>query len=896
MPCSSSCLCPNRRNPVFARVFSSRAHRERDDAGSQRAVGRQQRGGHGISVESSNADRRTSDLDGSNTIHVPGQAGSTESNGGGVGMPPSSPLTHNALAMWTDSLQGNVGRDGGGFEMASHERVVMNGYLQHAVDLARKGRAPSAEHGAEGAEGGEAAPPSDACSSSGGSSSVHDSAASQDSDSVWDDETQSQTSASQRGWQKKVKSAVGRVVKEVSVVIGAPMHDRAQPHLSRSTLHGKNAGVGVQLVQGVGGCVAIGEVAPWAWAGKHGVAAPLSVGDVLTHIDDKKMPKGLSAAEAQDLLHGEQGTWVSLQLAGPSQGQVDMVMMDINGGDAASKEKRFLAGHRHRYTVQLMRLHAPVVPSSVRSTPPALVPSHPASQPSPGSPVGQRELSALQGRASRHVAPATVSPQDVAVAGAHQQGVRMPRQNREATGWSRGQEGGQGGGGGSGSGRERGMEALKQRARARDLLDETSSQMGVRGRRRRERTGLMSGLKMKAGLLRKMGALCSTAGACGAVDDGGEVRVRDWVWDEEDEEELLRDEKSESKGHPRQGAVARFLKRATKDGSKGGGDGDTGGVQREMSVKAVRSRGSVFRQESDGIGEMSFAGFATGGAVEEEVSDVSDPEDSEEEEELARAVADFPAERPHEIDLRVGQVVVVLMRHESGWWEGCLASGEGRTGWFPSNHVEILPRAPRSRKKKDAAAAAAVAIAKPAVGMPAGEDPAAFMPGLDYREASWADDAHHTRLDAANIDYKQASWAAFPRTLAADDVPFLGGVDAYAGELAEESDATFDEEEGGGGCIESEGRDAGADAAGAGWLQNDLFMQTSSESLALGSTLPSGRANLRSSGRECGGLTAVEEGLAHDGVWRYTSTHRVPCAACRIACPHVLRPYSTKHQ
>ncbi len=70
------------------------------------------------------------------------------------------------------------------------------------------------------------------------------------------------------------------------------------------------------------------------------------------------------------------------------------------------------------------------------------------------------------------------------------------------------------------------------------------------------------------------------------------------------------------------GAVARFLQRATrskdhsgsstgdrKSSAGGGGGGGGGGVHREMSLKAVKSQRSVYREESDGIGEMSFAGF-----------------------------------------------------------------------------------------------------------------------------------------------------------------------------------------------------------------------------------------------------------------------------------------------
>jgi len=130
-----------------------------------------------------------------------------------IGLPPS-PLTHNAVAMWTDSWQ--EGREGGGGgEMASHERVVMNGYLRHAVDLARQGCA----RGSDGAS----------------ALTLESSLARQDSDvtsaqdsrsegSVLEDDSGSESGSSRRGWKDKVKKAVGRVVKEVSVVMGTEKH------------------------------------------------------------------------------------------------------------------------------------------------------------------------------------------------------------------------------------------------------------------------------------------------------------------------------------------------------------------------------------------------------------------------------------------------------------------------------------------------------------------------------------------------------------------------------------------------------------------------------------------------------------------------------------------------
>ncbi len=815
-------------------------------------------------------DRRTAGMGGGVKPHEAGRAtvGAIEQSGTAhAGLPPS-PLTHKALAMWTDSWQeGSEGAQ----ETPGQQRI--KGYLLHAADLARDRRAlapdcgrdvssprasPSADEAGGGISGGGASSESSVGQGGGGTSSDGGDTLSLDSDDAGSDAA---------GWKKTVKKAARRVVKEVSVVMGA---DKAEgPQLSRSTLHGKTAGVGVQLARGQEGTVVVAEVAPWIWAGKHGLALPLSVGDVVTHVDDKKLAKGASEEEAARLLQGEQGTWVTLQLAGPSLAQVDMVMMDINGGSETSKEKRFLAGHRHRYTIQLMRLHPPAGPASAARSPgqaPALMPARQDSEVPGRASAGLESMASLQGVFERPAGGLGTNAHDAAratvllenaVAGMHHATARMSGKSDGPSALSVGTESKHTAGGG----KERGLEALRERAREKDLLEERSGQMGVKGRRRRERTGLMSGLKMKGGLFRKMGALCSSAGACGAVDDT-DVRVRDWVWNEEDEEEFLRDENFESRGSPRKGAVARFLKRATTDRGKPGGSGvgaKSEGVEREMSVKAVKSRGSVFRQESDGIGEMSFAGFPAEGGGQIELSDYSEEGDSEENEELARAIADFPAERPHEIDLRVGQVVVVLTRHESGWWEGCLASGEGRTGWFPSNHVHILPRAPRTKRKKESLAQLPASV--PVLGTSATEDPASFMPGLDYREASWADDAHDKRLNADNIDYKEASWAAFPRPVEEDDMQFIQAHQAPC-PADEDSDNTYDDESKDGEDIDKGGRDGEL-----GWLQQDLFVHTSASS----ETLPVLAAgSLRGSARGVGWgteLTAVEEGEAN-GVWR----------------------------
>lgn len=52
--------------------------------------------------------------------------------------------------------------------------------------------------------------------------------------------------------------------------------------------------------------------------------------------------------------------------------------------------------------------------------------------------------------------------------------------------------------------------------------------------------------------------------------------------------------------------------------------------------------------------------------------------------EYVLAMHDYLAENPTCLSFRTGQVIHVLNRDNSGWWDGEL---EGRRGWFPSNYV-----------------------------------------------------------------------------------------------------------------------------------------------------------------------------------------------------------------
>ena len=52
-----------------------------------------------------------------------------------------------------------------------------------------------------------------------------------------------------------------------------------------------------------------------------------------------------------------------------------------------------------------------------------------------------------------------------------------------------------------------------------------------------------------------------------------------------------------------------------------------------------------------------------------------------------RALADYTPTEDTELTLYEGEVVLVLRKDPSGWWEG--RSSNGRIGWFPSNFVHV---------------------------------------------------------------------------------------------------------------------------------------------------------------------------------------------------------------
>ncbi len=56
--------------------------------------------------------------------------------------------------------------------------------------------------------------------------------------------------------------------------------------------------------------------------------------------------------------------------------------------------------------------------------------------------------------------------------------------------------------------------------------------------------------------------------------------------------------------------------------------------------------------------------------------------------ERCRALYDFePSDVPNGISIKAGDVITVLNKTPSGWWEGEL---RGQTGFFPSNYVQPM--------------------------------------------------------------------------------------------------------------------------------------------------------------------------------------------------------------
>lgn len=56
------------------------------------------------------------------------------------------------------------------------------------------------------------------------------------------------------------------------------------------------------------------------------------------------------------------------------------------------------------------------------------------------------------------------------------------------------------------------------------------------------------------------------------------------------------------------------------------------------------------------------------------------------------ALYDFPGTQPSHLSLDIGDTVYVLLKNESGWWDGVITNNAGKVcrGWFPENYVRSV--------------------------------------------------------------------------------------------------------------------------------------------------------------------------------------------------------------
>jgi hypothetical protein len=83
--------------------------------------------------------------------------------------------------------------------------------------------------------------------------------------------------------------------------------------------------------------------------------------------------------------------------------------------------------------------------------------------------------------------------------------------------------------------------------------------------------------------------------------------------------------------------------------------------------------------------------------------DVSAPADKRQS--YVRALARYVATDDGELSIEEGDVILVLRKDDSGWWEG---QCRGRTGWFPSNFCQVKCRGPLLLPMLDGAVAVVV--------------------------------------------------------------------------------------------------------------------------------------------------------------------------------------------
>jgi len=129
-----------------------------------------------------------------------------------------------------------------------------------------------------------------------------------------------------------------------------------------------------------------------------------------------------------------------------------------------------------------------------------------------------------------------------------------------------------------------------------------------------------------------------------------------------------------------------------------------------IADRAAQQQQQQQQQQQLGGGGAGGAGGVGGAAVTLPNGQVLPPLDPSQLA-FARTAFPFQASAQGELSLQVDEIVAIMAKHdpstgaevdprmqvETGWWKG--RTREGREGWFPRNHVEVLERrAPEGKK------------------------------------------------------------------------------------------------------------------------------------------------------------------------------------------------------
>lgn len=120
---------------------------------------------------------------------------------------------------------------------------------------------------------------------------------------------------------------------------------------------------------------------------------------------------------------------------------------------------------------------------------------------------------------------------------------------------------------------------------------------------------------------------------------------------------------------------------------------------------------------------------------------------------FCKALYDYQSQDDSSLSFRKGDVIEVLTKLETGWWDGLL--GDER-GWFPSNYVAVI-----SDEEADAVLSAAED------GGPVTQD--GRQPHAAYADASTLDNNSETMSSLPSMSSLTSSSSSMPRSLQSDD-------------------------------------------------------------------------------------------------------------------------------